>query len=144
MMIVYVSHPYGGVPGNRVRCNALIRKLSEKYPEILFISALHAVRRPYESVDYATGLKLALELESRCDAVYMATGWEESVGCQVEVQFARKYGLEIVGEGYELTDELEAEDRYISPESFYADLDKYIKTAEKVIAAAWKKRKKKK
>ena len=44
---------------------------------------------------YVRDLQLLLELESRCDVVFMTGDWESSLGCQTEYDFATRQGIPI-------------------------------------------------
>jgi hypothetical protein len=43
-------------------------------------------------------LSKALEVMSKCDAVYFCKGWDTARGCKIEHEVAKNYGLEIIYE----------------------------------------------
>ncbi len=43
-------------------------------------------------------LAKALEVMSKCDAVYFADGWENARGCRIEHEAAKAYGLDVIYE----------------------------------------------
>lgn len=43
-------------------------------------------------------LGAAIEKMSKCTAVYFCRGWQDSRGCQIEHEIAKKYGLECIYE----------------------------------------------
>lgn len=95
MILIYVSHPYGGKQSNKMKCDFIIKELVKKYPTNVFISPLHALRRKYTEENYAEDMKACLEIESACDAVIMTGDWEASTGCLVERKFAKDMALPV-------------------------------------------------
>ena len=131
MYVVYVSHPYGGKGTNRVLCDAAIKMLASQLPEVTFVSALHAIRRPYNALIYKDGLKLCLELEQACDAVLMTGDWGGSVGGQTELAFAYKLGIPV---------SQSIEDA--RKENFYKEFDAHIAAAKEAVRK-WNKKERK-
>jgi hypothetical protein len=92
MKFVYVSHPFGGKEENREKADRLIHNLVCSLPDVVYLSPIHAMRRPYHekgTVGYDWELQCAMELMRRCDIVYFADGWQHSTGCRMERQMAR-------------------------------------------------------
>lgn len=145
MYVVYVSHPYGGKGTNRVLCDAAIKMLAKMLPEVTFVSALHAIRRPYDALIYKDGLKLCLELERACDAVLMTGEWGGSVGCQTELAFAYQMGIPVFKSIEELKERLD--DIPLAPdtrkENFYKEFDAHIAAAREAVRR-WNKKERKK
>lgn len=144
MYVVYVSHPYGGKGTNRVLCDAAIKMLASQLPEVTFVSALHAIRRPYNALIYKDGLKLCLELEQACDAVLMTGDWGGSVGGQTELAFAYKLGIPVSQSIEELKEgvdyiPLEPDAR---KENFYKEFDAHIAAAKEAVRK-WNKKERK-
>lgn len=97
MLMVYVSHPWGGKRGNEINADEETTKLQLDYEDVVFVSPIHAIRTGgYNKVDYVDGLAYAIELMRRCDIVYVAPGWRESTGCRAEVEEARRKNIPIV------------------------------------------------
>ena len=93
--IIYVSHPFGGDADNVSRVRKLCGAYAKQLPEVLFVPALSVTCRPYDPDHYVRDLRLLLELESRCDVVFMTGDWEQSLGCQTEYEFASRQGIPI-------------------------------------------------
>lgn len=109
--LVYVSHKYGGSDDNVENARQLCRELADELPEVLFIPALSVTCRRYSKRHYADDLGLLLELESRCDVVYMAEDWDRSTGCLAEYEFAKRNGIPIAESYPELLAILNSLDR---------------------------------
>lgn len=93
--IIYVSHPFGGDAANVTRAREICKAYARQLPEALFVPALSVTCRPYDPGHYVRDLQLLLELESRCDVVFMTGDWESSLGCQTEYEFATRQGIPI-------------------------------------------------
>lgn len=93
--IIYVSHPFGGDAANITRAREICKDYARQLPEALFVPALSVTCRPYDPDHYGRDLQLLLELESRCDVVFMTGDWESSLGCQTEYDFATRQGIPI-------------------------------------------------
>lgn len=130
--VIYISHPYGGNIANATRVISIQKELAKKYPDYVFISAITAIQRPYESGTYGEGLILCLELESRCDAIYLCGDWLHSVGCRVEERFASEMGITIFTEEEELLDADSIIDHLSDPvwnwskDTIFEDINDYI------------------
>ena len=93
--IIYVSHPVGGDAANVTRARETCKAFAKQLPEALFVPALSVTCRPYDPDHYGRDLRLLLELESRCDVVFMTGDWEQSLGCQAEYDFASRQGIPV-------------------------------------------------
>lgn len=93
--IIYVSHPFGGDAANVTRAREICKSYARQLPEALFVPAHSVTCRPYDPDHYGRDLRLLLELESRCDVVFMTGDWESSLGCQTEYDFATRRGIPI-------------------------------------------------
>lgn len=93
--IIYVSHPFGGDAANVTQAREICKSYARQLPEALFVPALSVTCRPYDPDHYGRDLRLLLELESRCDVVFMTGDWECSLGCQTEYDFATRQGIPI-------------------------------------------------
>ena len=108
MLIVYVSHPWGGKRGNEINADEETIKLQLDYEDVVFVSPIHAIRTGGSNkVDYVDGLAYAIELMRRCDIVYVVPGWRESTGCRAEVEEARRKNIPIVTNRQQLEEQLE-------------------------------------
>lgn len=107
MLMVYMSYPWGGKTGNEIIAEEDTTKLQLAYHDVVFVSPIHAIRTGgYNTVDYADGLAYALELMRRCDIVYLAPNWRDSLGCRAEVFEARNKNIPIVTNRQQLEEQL--------------------------------------
>ena len=92
---IYLSHPYGGDPQNLEKCTRLLKELQLKHIKegFVFISPLHTFGSLYEDMDYEDGLKLCLDLLDLCDEMFVAPGWEHSVGCNREIEYCKEHEI---------------------------------------------------
>ena len=90
MKIYYVSHPYGGKQKNEAKADVIVQALQAEYPDVCFVSPVHAIRCPYSKTDYIQGLDYCLELLRRCDGIVMCGNWQGSIGCVSEFILARE------------------------------------------------------
>ena len=88
MKKVYVAHPYGGKEENKQYVENIILALTKKYPNILFISPIHALGYLYTALDYDKGMEYCYSLLESCDELLLCEGWNESTGCSLEYNFA--------------------------------------------------------
>lgn len=93
MKLVYISHPYNGKEENVMDAEQIARDLQAAYPEVVFISPLHAVMCNYDELDYETGLSYALAIMRRCDILYLSGDWKNSTGCMAEWLDASAIGM---------------------------------------------------
>ncbi|WP_066719937.1 DUF4406 domain-containing protein [Clostridium sp. Marseille-P299] len=98
-MLIYISHPYGGMESNRISVENIITELSEKHPENTYISPIHCFGFMYDTVSYENGLEMCLNLLERCDKMLVFGDWKKSRGCTAEVLYAENLMLpyEVVG-----------------------------------------------
>ena len=61
--VVYVAHPYGGLSSNYESISSIMRLLCEKFPNITFVSPIHAYGFMYEAVDYEKGISRGCKME---------------------------------------------------------------------------------
>lgn len=93
MKVIYCSHKYGGKHRNKKAAERKIKKLQKRYPELCFVSPIHAFCHSYKSIDYAEGMKLCLELLYRCDELWILS--DDSKGVKIERESAKKYSIPI-------------------------------------------------
>ena len=55
----------------------------------------HGLTTPRDH-DYAWYMGQDIENLLRCDAIFMSSGWEKSLGCRCELAVAKIYGLQII------------------------------------------------
>ena len=107
MLLIYVSHPYGGRKEEKKDIDIVIKNIVKKYPNAAYISPLHAIRRNYgKTRDYILGLNCAVEIMKRCDIVFMSGEWKSSMGCKVEYDIAKKSHMLIATNEAELIAEI--------------------------------------
>ncbi|MGL4368742.1 MAG: DUF4406 domain-containing protein [Spirochaetota bacterium] len=94
MKLVYLAHPFLGIPENVEDAQNIILKLLHKYPDVSFYSPLHATGFFYFNMSYAQGMQHCFEALRRCDELWLCRGWEESRGCKMEVDYARSLSVE--------------------------------------------------
>ena len=110
MKLVYLAHPFLGNPENVADAQKIALALLRKYPDVSFYSPLHATGFFYFEMPYERGMAHCFEALRRCDELWLCRGWEESRGCKMEVDYARRTGIPIktIGEDYEIYNMLEA------------------------------------
>jgi hypothetical protein len=101
MRVVYVSGPYRAPTlegiNNNIN-NARIAAIS-LWKQGYAVIAPHLNTAHFDGVvSDAAFLTGDAEILSRCDAVYMLRGWENSIGARAEHDLANELGLEIVYE----------------------------------------------
>ena len=95
-MLVYVAHPYGGKERNKRDVENIIRHWAmEQRSDITFISPIHTFGYMYRDVLYETGINMCLELLKKCDYLIVCKNWENSRGCNIEVNFAKSNNIPI-------------------------------------------------
>ena len=90
MKRVYVAHPYGGKEENKQSVETLIREMVKNYPDVLYLSPIHAMGYLYNDVEYEHGMQYCFALLKTCDELLLCEGWETSRGCKMEKEFAEK------------------------------------------------------
>jgi hypothetical protein len=101
-VLVYVAGPITAETKNKITRNikAGIRqgaRFWQKWKIPAFVP--HAQSGYFEEWDddkhYIPVLAGDLEVISRCDAMFLLPGWEDSTGAQIEVAFANKRGIKV-------------------------------------------------
>jgi len=93
--LIYVAHPYGGNDSNKIASEENINKLFKLYPDRTFISPLHGICCPYDSVSFEEGMEHCFKLLEKCDALLLTGYWETSKGCALEQEFAKNHNIPI-------------------------------------------------
>lgn len=86
--LIYVAHPFLGKPENVQKAEQIILQLIKLYPDYTFFSPLHATGFFYFAKSYEEGMKDCIEMLGRCDELWLCNGWEESKGCNIELEWA--------------------------------------------------------
>lgn len=85
--VIYISHPFGGFKKNKYNIEQIIVRLLKKYPNYMFISAVHAFGFLYDEVDYDTGMAYCLKLLDISDEMWLYGDYKDCKGCIIEVQY---------------------------------------------------------
>ena len=91
--LIYVSHPYSAIEENKLKVEAIVRKLAKEHPEHTYLSGIHPFYFMYDEVDYETGINMCLEVLKRCDMMYVYGDWKNSRGCKTEIEFCEDNGI---------------------------------------------------
>lgn len=95
-MLIYVSHPYGGLQENKIKVEQIIRKLALEDSENVYISPIHTFGFMYSDVAYSVGLNWCIKLLGRCDKMIVFGNWDESEGCLLEIHHCKQNGIEVI------------------------------------------------
>lgn len=102
-MKIYVSHEYGGKKENadlvEDAMKNIIAKHGSQFPDITFVSPIHALGFAYDQVKYETGLKWCLDLLGDCDVLVYFKGKDNSTGVKREKMFAWQNGIPVIDWG---------------------------------------------
>jgi hypothetical protein len=92
-MLIYVSHPYGGLEENKEKVEGIVRSLAKRFPLETYVSPIHTFGFLYEDVSYKQGIKMCLNLLDACDYVIVFGEYKKSKGCRIEIMHARKHDI---------------------------------------------------
>jgi hypothetical protein len=92
VMIVYISHPYGGLEENKREIEQIILKLVETNPQNTYISPVHTFGFLYDAVPYEEGLEMCLDLLGLCDMAFIFGDYANSTGCKAELSHCEMTG----------------------------------------------------
>lgn len=95
MKMIYIAHPFQGKPENVADAEQTILKLLKLYPDTTLYSPLHATGFFYFELSYELGMEHCFEALRRCDELWLCEGWENSTGCNLEVEFAIAHNIPI-------------------------------------------------
>ena len=100
MKMIYVSHPFSGNENqNRKMAREKIAKLSEEFPNIVFINPLDNMQYAEQaSLSYDDILKQCIRLLDSCDGLVMLGDWKNSKGCVEEYKEAVHVGITVYDE----------------------------------------------
>lgn len=95
--VVYLSHPFGGREKEKRKAEKIARALARARPDLAIVSPLHnfAWMKYHKGPKYWDDLDSCLALLKTCDAMVVSGRWWKSVGCCVEIGYARAMGIPI-------------------------------------------------
>ena len=94
---IYIAHPFGGLQENKERVEDIIIDLVKINEDIVYISPIHMFGYAYDLVSWEQGMEWCLEMLDGCDCLVLASDeWNSSKGCNVEFQFAKDKGIDIL------------------------------------------------
>ena len=93
MSKIYISHPFGGKEENKYKIEAIIRELVRDNPNNVYISPVHTFGYLYNDVSCEQGTAWCLGLLSICDIMWVFGDWEQSRGCNVEIDYCEVFGI---------------------------------------------------
>lgn len=97
--LVYICHEFGGKQENIERVTKLIKKLIRVYPDICFLSPIHATGFFYHDVSYEKGMEYCLTLLDMCDEMWVFGSKSMSKGCMIEKNYCKRYRIPIIERG---------------------------------------------
>lgn len=101
--IVYVCHPYQGKAENAEKAEEVMKKLTERYPNYLFLSGINSFGYVYFDTDYQRGLDMCLWLLDKCDEMWVYGDYRNSKGCMKEIEFCMEHHIPVKHKGGELS-----------------------------------------
>ena len=94
-MLYYVAHRYGGNAENITRAAKITSDLQKKDLQNAYICPLLAFSHlGYKEIGWDEEMALCIDLLSVCDALLIAS--DVSDGIQMEIDFARLVGMEVI------------------------------------------------
>lgn len=84
--LIYVAHPYSNMMSNKKSVELIIKELSLRHPDNVYISPIHTFGFLYTAVSYELGMEYCKALLNKCDLVIFCPRWETSRGCNLEMQ----------------------------------------------------------
>ena len=98
--IVYLSHPYRGKSNtdtekmyNIRMVDKILHKIVQKYPEVTIISPVHTFLCLEGLCDGNFILEKCYDLLALCNEIWVFGDYENSQGCQGEIDFAKKHNI---------------------------------------------------
>ena len=83
-MLIYCSHKFGGNMENAKDAELKIKKLQLADAKNTYISPIHAFGFMYNTVSYEDGLKLCLDLLSKCDKMIVLSELSRGVNAEID------------------------------------------------------------
>lgn len=96
-MKVYISGPITGVKGYMERFRSIEKQLQAEGYIVVNPARVNAALP--EETSYEEYMIMSLVMLDMCDTIYMMRGWQQSTGCNMEIQRAMKQGHTIIFEG---------------------------------------------
>ena len=103
MRKVYVAHPLRGgtsdfqvITENMAQADRVLIYLSKEYPDILFLSPIHAFSFVSALGPQEWVLEQCLALLDLADELWVFGDWYSSEVCTMEIEHARKLGIEVL------------------------------------------------
>lgn len=94
MRLIYMAHPYGRKPHNLIKSVELEEKLASNVGVVVFNPVRYfATYDGNFPEDYI--LSMCLGVLGKCDELWLADGWQVSVGCCKERAEALRLGMTI-------------------------------------------------
>ena len=84
-MLIYCSHKFGGKLENAKAAELKIKRLQLANPSNTYISPIHTFGFMYNDMEYDVGLRLCLDLLSKCDMMFVLS--EMSKGVRAELKY---------------------------------------------------------
>lgn len=97
--LVYICHEFGGKQENVEKVTKLVRSLIKAYPDICFLSPIHATGFFYHDLSYEEGMEYCLTLLDMCDEMWTFGTKSMSKGCMIEKKYCKRYKIPIVERG---------------------------------------------
>lgn len=91
--VVYISHPFQNKPHNVVMIEEVVKALTLKNPNNLYICPVLAFGFMYEDVDYETGLNMSMAMLKFCDEMQVYGKYENSIGCNREIAYCESHDI---------------------------------------------------
>lgn len=91
--VVYLSHCFGGNQDNVKHAEEVIIRLQHQFPDITFLSPLHALGYAYHLMSYDEGMRHCLALLDMADEMWLVDGYDYSKGCLIERDYCKQYKI---------------------------------------------------
>lgn len=95
MKLIYLAHPYGGKPENICKAVDLGTDLQTEYEDYHIFNAAYYFCKYHGVFNEERIMQMCLDMVGRCDALWLAPGWENSPGCNAELVEAQRAGLAV-------------------------------------------------
>lgn len=96
MKRVYICHEFGGKQESADRVAAIIREFIKWYPDICFMSPIHAFGFYYHDTEYLHGIDYCLTLLEVCEEMWVFGEHSKSRGCQIEKAYCKEHNIPII------------------------------------------------
>lgn len=93
--MVYISHDYDGKESNRNHTEQIIKGLTLKYPDIIFLSPISSLGPVYSLLNPNERTRHCLALLDRCDEMWRTDGFVYSELCDMEKEYSKAYKIHI-------------------------------------------------